>query len=97
MYHCTLMKFQFLFCQRLGCVHGEDLTYVFGVPLFFYGNELGHGGGSRSGPGADSEEKEIAKLGYFFGNFSRNEVQLSQMVMGYWANFVRTGYDFIKV
>lgn len=135
----------FFFLQRLGCVHGEDLVYVFGVPLYFYGNEAtsatiihgrnsggsldGGGGISNSGTGGgsassssnsgggsgssnaignrggtnESEDKrqdgsgefislwENGRLGFFTGNFTRNEVQLAQNVMQYWANFIKTG------
>ncbi len=140
-----------MFLQRLGCVHGEDLVYVFGVPLYFYGNEAtsatiihgrnsgssggsldGGGGISNSGTGGgntgssassssnsggsgssnaignrggtnESEDKrqdgsgefislwENGRLGFFTGNFTRNEVQLAQNVMQYWANFIKTG------
>lgn len=69
--------------QRLGCVQGEDLQYVFGVPLVFSGSDFTRGD--------QTEEGEYPKLGFFTGNYTRNEVQLSQIVMGYWANFIMTG------
>jgi len=34
LFYCILGSF-----QRLGCVHTEDLLYVFGAPLYFYENE----------------------------------------------------------
>ncbi|OXA46193.1 Neuroligin-4, X-linked [Folsomia candida] len=80
------------YVQRLGCVHGEDLHYVFGVPLFLssanaehpewddpHQNNAGVGGG------------DAGKLGVFSGNFTRNEVQLSHTVLHYWVNFIKTG------
>lgn len=48
---------------------------------------------SNSG-GMDSSESphgNILRLGFYSGNFTRNEVQLSQTVIHYWANFIRTG------
>ncbi|OXA46197.1 Neuroligin-4, Y-linked [Folsomia candida] len=68
----------------------QDLLYIFGVPLYFSGNEFGQHGKGGSGGGAESED-EFPKLGFFTGNYSRNEVQLSQTVIGYWANFIRSG------
>ncbi|UYV83710.1 Ces3, partial [Cordylochernes scorpioides] len=50
--------------ERLGCVNGEDLPYVFGAPL--------------------------QKLSIFPSNFSKAEISLSETVMSYWTNFVKT-------
>ncbi|CAG7819252.1 unnamed protein product, partial [Allacma fusca] len=84
--------------ERLGCVHGEDVIYVFGVPLFFHStpSTSGSGGSSLGGDHTDlglrsGEDDGTPKLGFFSGNFTRNEVQLSQTVMLLWANFIRTG------
>jgi len=80
--------------QRLGCIHGEDLHYVFGVPLFFYGNEMSSGSSILVGDGEQFGEPETdpeLKLGFFVGNFTRNEVQLAQTVMQSWTNFIKTG------
>ena len=38
-----------------------------------------------------STSKNPFRLGFFSGNFTRNEVQLSRAVMSLWANFIRTG------
>ena len=50
-------------------------------------------GGSSSGGENFSEQDETTsnKLGFFNGNFTRNEVQLSQMVIHFWTNFIRGG------
>ena len=96
----------FYILQRLGCVHSEDLMYVFGVPLYFHvvpspggggagNNNMGLSGGSSSGSGDQhgdiGEDSVFPKLGFFNGNFTRNEVQLSHTVMLLWSNFIRTG------
>ncbi|CAL8107071.1 unnamed protein product [Orchesella dallaii] len=103
--------------QRVGCVHGEDLLYVFGVPLYFYENEFTSTAASHvdddqqnglTKPGdiimAGKTAGEFARkekwrkrnersggLGFFGGNYTWYEVQLSATVIQLWANFIRTG------
>lgn len=55
-----------LFQQRQGCIHGEDLPYIFGAPL-------------------------IGGFGHFPRNYTKSEISLSEAVMLYWSNFVRSG------
>lgn len=52
--------------QRQGCIHGEDLPYIFGAPL-------------------------VGGFNHFTRNYTKTEISLSEVVMYYWANFVRTG------
>ncbi|KAL7728240.1 hypothetical protein ACLKA6_007347 [Drosophila palustris] len=52
--------------QRQGCIHGEDLPYIFGAPL-------------------------VGGLNHFTRNYTKTEISLSEVVMFYWSNFVRTG------
>lgn len=59
--------FFFLF-QRQGCIHGEDLPYVFGAPL-------------------------VGGFSHFPRNYTKSEISLSEAVMLYWSNFIRTGYN----
>ncbi|XP_063704896.1 neuroligin-4, X-linked [Culicoides brevitarsis] len=54
------------FPQRQGCVHGDDLPYIFGAPL-------------------------VGGFNHFPRNYTKSEVALSEVVMAYWSNFVRTG------
>jgi len=53
---------------RLGCVHGQDLAYIFGAPLV-----ASH------------------RLSWFSSDFNRPEVALSQSLLYYLANFVKSG------
>lgn len=58
----------FLFClQKMGSVHGEELPFVFGAPLWVEG------------------------FGHFPKNYTRLEMALSESIMQYFANFVKTG------
>ena len=87
--------------QRLGCVHGEDVMYVLGVPLYFHAvpspgsglssSSMSSNIGDHSGLHGGQEDVGLTKLGFFTGNFTRNEVQLSQTVILLWSNFIRTG------
>ncbi|XP_032578074.1 neuroligin-3 [Drosophila sechellia] len=52
--------------QRQGCIHGEDLPYIFGAPL-------------------------VGGFNHFTRNYTKTEISLSEVVMFYWSNFVRTG------
>uniref|UniRef100_A0A1A9ZUK4 Carboxylesterase type B domain-containing protein n=1 Tax=Glossina pallidipes TaxID=7398 RepID=A0A1A9ZUK4_GLOPL len=52
--------------QRQGCIHGEDLPYIFGAPL-------------------------VGGFNHFTRNFTKTEISLSEIVMLYWSNFIRTG------
>ena len=52
--------------QRVGTVHGEELSFVFGAPI------------------ADD-------IGLFARNYSRAEVALSESIVQYFANFIKTG------
>ncbi|XP_039965170.1 neuroligin-4, Y-linked [Bactrocera tryoni] len=52
--------------QRQGCIHGEDLPYLFGAPL-------------------------VGGFSHFTRNYTKTEINLSEVVMLYWSNFVRTG------
>ncbi|XP_037924223.1 neuroligin-4, Y-linked isoform X2 [Hermetia illucens] len=54
------------FPQRQGCIHGEDLPYIFGAPL-------------------------VGGFSHFTRNYTKSEIGLSEIVMLYWSNFVRTG------
>lgn len=57
-----------LFClQKMGSVHGEELPFVFGAPLWVEG------------------------FGHFPKNYTRLEMALSESIMQYFANFVKTG------
>jgi hypothetical protein len=74
------------------------LGYILGVPLYLSGananGAIEHSDweeGSKSG-GATITIPELAEgIGVFTGNFTRNEVQLSTLLLGYWANFIKTG------
>ncbi|CAG9576311.1 unnamed protein product [Danaus chrysippus] len=52
--------------QRQGCIHGEELPYIFGAPL-------------------------VGGLAHFPRNYTKSEVALSESVMLYWGNFVKSG------
>ncbi|XP_043469223.1 neuroligin-4, X-linked [Leptopilina heterotoma] len=52
--------------QRMGAVHGEELSFVFGAPL-------------------------VEGIGYFLKNYTRAEVSLSESIIQFFANFIRTG------
>ncbi|XP_021705914.1 neuroligin-4, Y-linked [Aedes aegypti] len=54
------------FPQRQGCIHGEDLPYLFGAPL-------------------------VGGFNHFTRNYTKSELALSEAVMIYWSNFIRTG------
>ncbi|XP_055539112.1 neuroligin-4, Y-linked [Wyeomyia smithii] len=54
------------FPQRQGCIHGEDLPYLFGAPL-------------------------VGGFSHFSRNYTKSEIALSEAVMIYWSNFIRTG------
>lgn len=56
--------------QRQGCIHGEDLPYIFGAPL-------------------------VGGFNHFPRNYTKSEISLSESVMLYWSNFIRTGYVFV--
>lgn len=60
------MEFCNLSVQRQGCIHGEDLAYIFGAPL-------------------------IGGFNHFGRNYTKSEILLSEAVMLYWSNFIRTG------
>ncbi|ETN63593.1 hypothetical protein AND_004691 [Anopheles darlingi] len=51
---------------RQGCIHGEDLPYLFGAPL-------------------------VGGFNHFTRNYTKSEIGLSEAVMIYWSNFIRTG------
>ncbi|TGZ46909.1 Uncharacterized protein DBV15_12068 [Temnothorax longispinosus] len=52
---------------KMGSVHGEELPFVFGAPLWVEG------------------------FGHFPKNYTRLEMALSESIMQYFANFVKTG------
>ncbi|XP_055375112.1 neuroligin-4, Y-linked isoform X2 [Condylostylus longicornis] len=54
------------FPQRQGCIHGEELPYLFGAPL-------------------------VGGFSHFTRNYTKSEVSLSEIVMLYFSNFVRSG------
>ena len=54
--------------SHLGCINGDDLSYLFGAALV---------------PGMT--------LGHFSTSFTKQETSFTEMVMTYFANFVRTG------
>jgi len=65
---CRSRSTLFLFClQKMGSVHGEELPFVFGAPLWVEG------------------------FGHFPKNYTRLEMALSESIMQYFANFVKTG------
>lgn len=105
-------------------MHGEDILYIFGVPLYFYESEFGGtaatnhvdddqqnalytkpGDTGMTGKIASEQQQQLllrkeklrkrneksGGLGFFAGNFTWYEVQLSATVMQLWANFIRTG------
>lgn len=51
-----------------GCIHGDDLAFVFGAPLV---------------PGM--------QLSAFHSNFNKHETALSELLISYISNFVRSG------
>lgn len=51
----------------MGSVHGEELPFVFGAPLWVEG------------------------FGHFPKNYTKSELALSESIMQYFANFVKTG------
>ena len=51
--------------QRLGCVHGEELAYIFGAPLV---PSLSHFGRNYTKPEVALSENVIA----YWANFARN-------------------------
>lgn len=65
-FYFYLSTFFFLYFQRQGCIHGEDLPYLFGAPL-------------------------VGGFSHFTRNYTKTEINLSEVVMLYWSNFVRTG------
>ncbi|KAK9727806.1 Carboxylesterase family [Popillia japonica] len=80
---------------RQGCIHGEELPYIFGAPLV--GGFMHFGRNQRQGC-IHGEE-----LPYIFGaplvggfmhfgrNYTKSEVLLAETTMIYWSNFARTG------
>ncbi|XP_033220373.1 neuroligin-1 isoform X2 [Belonocnema kinseyi] len=52
--------------QRMGAVHGEELSFIFGAPL-------------------------VDGMGHFPRNYTRAEVALSESIVQYFANFIRSG------
>ena len=53
---------------RLGCIHGQDLAYMFGAPLV-----------------------NSHKLSWFSSEFTRSEIGISQSLVQFIGNFVKSG------
>jgi len=71
--------------QRQGCVHGEELNYVFGLPLLA---QLNSDGGGKSSPGRSKTSSTSNLSGL---NFTRSEALLSRITIHFWSNFAATG------
>lgn len=70
--------------SRSGCLHGDELPFLFGAPLF---NDLMPF--KKSQPSASPSS---AMYGHFpTSNYSKTETTLSEAVMMYWTNFVKFG------
>jgi len=75
----------------------SDLDHLEGVRQSGVGSSSSSSvsGSNNNGLGETSSSSSsfsfIGQLGFFTGNFTRNEVQLSQTLVHLWANFVKTG------
>ena len=76
--------------KRGGCVHGEELNYVFGYPLLRPEDKTGPNGnnGGKSGGGGRSRLSGNEGGGT---TFSRNEANLALNIIQFWSNFAATG------
>ena len=83
------------FFQRGGCVHGEELNYVFGYPLLRQDQRVqdknGAGGGSGRGRSGFSSSTSSSASAMASESFSRNEANLGFSIIQFWANFAATG------
>ena len=68
--------------ERLASTHGAELPFIFGAPVL----------SSSSFLSTSSSSSPSFTFGYFdVDKYSPAEVALSQLVMTYWSNFVRSG------
>jgi len=67
-------------------VHGDDLAYVFGAPLAGLGAVTAGGAVPVGWTGAGG-----TSIDPFPSMYTRADRSLSELVMGYWAGFIRTG------
>ncbi|XP_055461179.1 neuroligin-4, X-linked isoform X2 [Psammomys obesus] len=77
-----------------GAAHGDELPFVFGVPMLVLAAAGGGVGavGSEGAAGSDIAVATAANAAALFPcNFTRNDVMLSAVVMTYWTNFAKTG------
>jgi hypothetical protein len=74
----------YYFLQRGGCVHGEELSYIFGYPLLR--DVAGLQGASNDATGTS-----LATGSTGGDNFSRNEANLAHSIIQFWSNFAATG------
>jgi Carboxylesterase family len=66
-------------------VHGDDLAYVFGAPL------AGLGGATTGGAIPVGWAGGLPTIEPFPSIFTRADRSISELVMRYWASFIRTG------
>ena len=67
--------------QRGGCVHGEELNYIFGYPLL-----RDQGSGT-----SEADKKKSSLITASTDSFSRNEANLALSIIQFWSNFAATG------
>nr|XP_021485164.1 neuroligin-4, Y-linked-like [Meriones unguiculatus] len=75
-----------------GAAHGDELPFVFGVPMLVLAAAGDGSVGGVGGEGATGTDVAAATAAALFPcNFTRNDVMLSAVVMTYWTNFAKTG------
>ena len=85
-------NFQTNFFQRGGCVHGEELNYIFGYPLLRQDQrqqDKSEASGGRGRSGFQKSSNGGSSPDSF--SFSRNEANLGFSIIQFWANFAATG------
>ena len=73
--------FTIFYFQRGGCVHGEELNYIFGYPLL-----RDQGSGT-----SEADKKKSSLITASTDSFSRNEANLALSIIQFWSNFAATG------
>lgn len=66
-------------------IHGEDLAYVFGAPLTILDGLSTGGRNPKSWTGSGTT------ISPFSSTFTAADRYMSELVMGYWAGFIRNG------
>ena len=82
----------FFIFQRGGCVHGEELNYIFGYPLLRQDQrqqDKSEASGGRGRSGFQKSSNGGSSPDSF--SFSRNEANLGFSIIQFWANFAATG------